>query len=125
MAAPSAAPSRTTRARLHSAATRALFPRAAPLLRAGFDLAAEHHSPRPHWYLAFVGIDPSQQGRGLGRALLAPVHEQADRDGVACYLETPFPATHAFYRGLGYELVEELRSFAGGPPVWTMLREPR
>jgi ribosomal protein S18 acetylase RimI-like enzyme len=68
---------------------RALFPGAAPRLHAGSEALAASHPPEPHWYLAFVGIDPAQQRRGLGRTILAPVLARADADAIPCYLETP------------------------------------
>jgi GNAT superfamily N-acetyltransferase len=34
-----------------------------------------HHTAMAgdHWYLAFIGVEPARQGRGLGAALLGPV----------------------------------------------------
>ena len=103
---------------------RGLFPRGSSRLLDGFAVLAEHHPHLPHWYLAFVGIEPSAQGRGAGRTLLGPVLERADEDRTPCYLETPFPATLTFYRRLGFELTAELKPVAGAPPVWTMTRPP-
>lgn len=121
-----AAPSRDARwrSRLASARVRLLFPRAAPQVWAGFDSLGDQHPSDPHWYLAFVGIDPDQQRRGLGRHLLEPVLEQADQRGQLCYLETPFPDTRAFYRTLRFDETAELRPVAGAPPIWTMTRRP-
>jgi ribosomal protein S18 acetylase RimI-like enzyme len=104
---------------------RLLFPRAAPSLLTGFQTLGEHHPPVPHWYLAFVGIEPAQQRRGIGRKLLAPVLERADAGAVACYLETPFPGTRAFYRQLGFEEAGQLQPVAEAPPIWTMTRPPQ
>jgi ribosomal protein S18 acetylase RimI-like enzyme len=100
----------------------ALFPRAARRLRAGFETLAVSHPTGPHWYLAFVGIDPHQQRRGLGRAILAPVLARADEHAVPCYLETPFPDTRAFYRSLGFEETGRLHPVPGAPAIWTMRR---
>jgi len=111
-------------ARLAAVEVRALFPRAAPQLWGGFEELGKSHPHTPHWYLAFVGIDPRQQRRGLGRSLLAPVIARADQEEIACYLETPFPDTRAFYRRLGFQDTTELRPVAGAPPIWTMTRPP-
>jgi len=110
--------------RLASARVRLLFPRAAPQVSAGFDILGDQHPSDPHWYLAFVGIEPGEQGRGLGRQLLEPVLEQADRASHLCYLETPFPDTRHFYRKLHFNETAELRPVAGAPPIWTMTRQP-
>ena len=112
------------RASLNRAIVRGLFPRTSSRLLGGFAALARHHPDGSHWYLAFVGIEPSVQRRGTGRALLAPVLAQADETGIICYLETPFPETLEFYRRLGFELDAELSPVVGAPPVWTMTRPP-
>ena len=111
-------------ARFASFEVRALFPRAAPQLLGGFDTLGQSHPEEPHWYLAFVGIEPDRQRRGLGRILLAPIIARADQAGVACYLETPFPDTRSFYRRLGFEDTDELRPVTDAPTIWTMTRAP-
>lgn len=72
-------------ARLASLEVRALFPRATPRLLAGFSALGENHPPESHWYLAFVGIEPGQQQRGMGRSPLAPIIERADHAGISCF----------------------------------------
>lgn len=120
------APSREARlrARLASTRVRLLFPRAAPQVQSGFEALAADHPSDPHWYLAFVGIEPGEQGQGLGRQLLGPVLERADVENRVCYLETPFPDTRAFYRKLGFADIAEVRPVAEAPPIWTMTRQP-
>jgi GNAT superfamily N-acetyltransferase len=117
-------PSRAARwrARRASIQVRLLFPRAARRIQSGFATLAADHPSAPHWYLAFVGVEPSEQGKGLGRRLMNPVLEQADREGRLCYLETPFPETRAFYRKLGFVDTAEIRPVVGAPPIWTMTR---
>lgn len=109
-------------AQIASLQVRMLFPRAAVRLHAGFEALAASHPPERHWYLAFVGIDPRRQRRGLGRSILEPVLARADDQAVPCYLETPFPDTRAFYETLGFEETAELHPVAGAPPIWTMTR---
>jgi GNAT superfamily N-acetyltransferase len=104
---------------------RLLFPRTSAGLFQGFAALEHFHPAGPHWYLAFVGVQPAIQSRGIGRALLSPVLETADRTNAPCYLETPFPRTHAFYEGLGFTRQAEHRAFRGAPQgVVTFLREP-
>jgi GNAT superfamily N-acetyltransferase len=111
-------PSDSVLARVNRAHVRALFPRSAPRLFAAFDELGGHHPHEPHWYLAFVWLEPGAQGRGLGAALLEPVLSR----GELCYLETPFAGTRGFYERLGFEQTVELRPVAGAPPVWAMTR---
>lgn len=82
------------------------------------------HPREPHWYLATLGTDPPRQGRGIGSALLQPVLERCDAEGVRAYLESSKEANVPFYRRQGFEVTGEVR-LPGGPPVWTMWRDPR
>jgi GNAT superfamily N-acetyltransferase len=101
------------------------FSRRAPALYRGFAAIKELHPAKPHWYLAFVGVDPAFQSGGVGRKLTAPVLKIADREGTLCYLETPFPRTHAFYGRQGFELGLATHPFKGAPELWTMVRAPK
>ena len=46
------------------------------------------HPTEPHYYLEFVGVHPDHQRKGFGIALLEPMVERADREGVGMYLES-------------------------------------
>lgn len=104
---------------------RSLFPYSAGDLFRGFAATIALHPRAPHWYLFFMGVDVALQGRGIGSKLVAPVLELADRTGTLCYLETPFPRTHAFYQRLGFEISSESHPFRGAPTLWTMTRHPQ
>jgi GNAT superfamily N-acetyltransferase len=82
------------------------------------------HPKEPHWYLAILGTDPSRQGQGVGSALLQPVLDRCDADGTRAYLESSKERNIPFYRRHGFEVTGEVK-LAGGPPVWTMWRDPR
>jgi ribosomal protein S18 acetylase RimI-like enzyme len=84
----------------------------------------ERDMPVAHWYLACLGVDPSRQRLGIGRALLQPVLETADATGLPCYLETENEVNLPFYRGLGFRIVSLGTIPAGGPSYWTMRRPP-
>jgi len=121
-------PGAAARARAHRCQqlVTTMFPRTAGTLFAGFAALESLHPEAPHWYLAFVGIEPGLQGHGVGRQLLAPVLNVADETSTICYLETPFPRTHAFYENLGFARHEEPRTFAGAPQgVVSFVRAPR
>ncbi len=120
--APSAA--ERLRTKVEHLVVKTLFPRRSHDLYGGFAETASLHPAEPHWYLAFVGIEPDRQGIGLGEKLLAPVLKTADAQNTLCYLETPFPATHKFYERLGFALEIEARPFRGAPTLWTMMRRP-
>ena len=96
------------------------------LLGAQVEKALDESHPRePHWYLAVLGTDPDKQGKGVGSALMAPVLERCDREGIAAYLESSKEKNVPFYRRHGFEVTKELRLPKGGPSLWLMWRDPR
>jgi GNAT superfamily N-acetyltransferase len=112
-------------ARRNHSIVKSRFSRRATALYRALTTILELHPAKPHWYLSFVGVDPAFQGTGVGRKLTAPVLKKADRQGTLCYLETPFPRTHEFYRRQGFELGPATQPFKGAPNLWTMLRAPK
>jgi GNAT superfamily N-acetyltransferase len=78
----------------------------------------------PHFYLAVLGTDPPQQGRGIGSAVMAPVLARCDEAGLGAYLESSKESNVPFYRRHGFELVGDF-TFRDGPTMWPMWREPR
>jgi len=101
-----------------------LVNRRAALLSVGFARVERRHPRVPHYYLATLGVSPDAQGRGLGSALMAPMLERCDRDGVGAYLESSKESNVAFYGRHGFRVTEELR-FPRGPKLWLMWRDPR
>jgi ribosomal protein S18 acetylase RimI-like enzyme len=83
-----------------------------------------HPKDPPHYYLAVLGTEPEYQGRGFGGALMRPVLDRCDRDGVGAYLESSKRRNIAFYERHGFRVVEELKLPMGGPPIWPMWRDP-
>jgi GNAT superfamily N-acetyltransferase len=113
-----------------------------PLIAAGlYGIERKHPVAPPHWYLAVLGSDPSAQGQGLGSAVLRPVLERCDSDGVPAYLEsskeeepnmqegTPAylesskESNISFYERFGFKVIDEVR-LPRGPKVWPMWRDP-
>lgn len=84
-----------------------------------------NHPPGPHYYLGGLGTDPAYQGNGLGSAVLVPVLERCDREGLGAYLESSKEKNVPFYSRHGFEVTRELALPGGGPSLWLMWREPR
>jgi ribosomal protein S18 acetylase RimI-like enzyme len=84
---------------------------------------AKHHITEPHYYLFVLGVDPAFQGRGLGRALLAKLHERVDARQVPAYLETDTTRNVRLYESVGYSVLTD-GGVAGLPGLrfWTMRR---
>lgn len=56
-----------------------------------FEHMGHYHPSEPHWFLPFVGVDPLQQGKGFGSALLQHTLIPCDRDSKLAYLESSNP----------------------------------
>ena len=83
------------------------------------------HPHVPHWYLATLGTAVDLQGHGVGTALMAPVTQHCDREGLPAYLESSKERNVPFYRRHGFEVVKEVDLPGHGPKIWTMWREPQ
>jgi len=97
------------------------------VLRALHFLAAmeKAHPRQPeHWYLATLGTDPDHQGKGIGSALMAPVLDRCDREGVPAYLESSKESNIAFYARHGFVERKPI-THADGPTIFPMWRDPR
>jgi GNAT superfamily N-acetyltransferase len=81
------------------------------------------HPVRPHYYLSVLGTEPSQQGEGIGSALLGPVLRRCDAEGLGAYLESSKESNVDFYARHGFAVTERIE-LPEGPPLWLMWREP-
>ncbi len=79
------------------------------------------HPREPHLYLEHLGVEPALQGRGLGSSLLEVLSDRANREGLACFLETANPRNLPLYRRFGFEVVAEEAIL--DVPTWFMRRE--
>ncbi|MFD9882493.1 GNAT family N-acetyltransferase [Streptomyces alboflavus] len=84
-----------------------------------------HPSDRPHQYLHMIGVKPQRQGEGIGSALVAPVLERCDREGLHAYLEASSPRGRELYRRLGFTDLGDALDLPDGPRMWPMWREPQ
>ena len=89
------------------------------------DFVEKLHPKQPHYYLLGIGVDPSMQGQGVGSALLRPMLERCDREGMPSYLESSKERNVPLYERHGYRVTQEIRLPKGGPPVWLMWRDPK
>ncbi|HLG75013.1 MAG TPA: GNAT family N-acetyltransferase [Ktedonobacteraceae bacterium] len=80
--------------------------------------------PSDHWYLSLIGVSPLSQGQGIGGALLTPVLQRADVEGISCYLETFEAKNLAFYQRHGFQVVATDTEPHSQLPFWAMRRDP-
>jgi GNAT superfamily N-acetyltransferase len=81
------------------------------------------HPSEPHYYLEVLGTRRDRQGKGLGSAVLAPMLERCDREGLPAYLESSNPANVPFYLRHGFQPRETISFGNGAPPCTTMWRQ--
>ncbi|MFN9612746.1 MAG: GNAT family N-acetyltransferase [Hyphomonadaceae bacterium] len=94
------------------------------------DRMQAHHPKEPHLYLFTLGTRLANRGKGLGKALFAPVLAECDRTGTAVYLENSNPDNEGFYRShsfesQGYFPCGQDRGGQKAPPLQMMWRAPR
>ncbi len=89
-----------------------------------FEQMGRYHPREPHWYLPFIGVDPSHQGKGHGAALMQHALIPCDRDHTLAYLESSNPKNIPLYERHGFELLGTIQ-VGTSPPIFPMLRTPR
>ena len=83
--------------------------------------AAAMHPEDDHWYLAFLGVDPNMQGRGIGSAMLKHALAIVDAAPRIAYLETASEPNVRLYERFGFEVTGEV-NVPGAPILWGMTR---
>lgn len=78
--------------------------------------------PSPHWYLMFIGVKPSLQGKGFGRKLCDSVFSLMDSERLPLYLETQDEKDVGIYEKLGFKMAEA--SNINGMQNFCFVREP-
>ena len=86
--------------------------------------AEKVHPTEPHWYLNILGTATEHQGKGVGSALIRPILDKCDADGIPAYLESSKESNIAFYNRHGFEVTGEIQ-VKNGPKIWPMWRDPR
>jgi GNAT superfamily N-acetyltransferase len=81
-----------------------------------------HPLAEPHWYLAFIGVDPVWQGCGVGAALLRSRLRRCDEEGLPAYLESSNLQNDLLYQHFGFHVAGTLDLPAGAPVVNAMWR---
>jgi GNAT superfamily N-acetyltransferase len=71
---------------------------------------------------------PEYQGHGIGKRLVTAVTDQADLEGMPCYLEASRDVPNIqIYERMGFKFVKKLECDDDGEKctLYTMVREPR
>ncbi|GGQ61885.1 GNAT family N-acetyltransferase [Couchioplanes azureus] len=98
----------------------ALAGRWLPHFQALDELFGKHHPLEPHWHLAFLAVDRTHQGAGLGSALMRHTHDRLD---VPAYLEATNADNIRLYRRHGYADMSPFDvRLSDGTPFYRMWR---
>jgi ribosomal protein S18 acetylase RimI-like enzyme len=82
------------------------------------------HPEESHYHLAFIGTDASRRSQGIGSALMRPVLELCDQDGIPAYLESGSERNRKLYLRHGFEVTADIL-LPDGSTAWAMWRQPR
>lgn len=88
-----------------------------------FEQMGNYHPKEPHWYLPLIGVDPIQQCKGYGAALMKHALIPRDRDHTLAYLESSNPKNIPLYERHGFEVLGTIQ-VGTSPPIFPMLRKP-
>ena len=85
-------------------------------------LSRSHEPPAPHYYLGVLGVHPSAQGQGEGKALLEAFCRRSATDPLSAgvYLDTGNPSSLEFYLRNGFALRGE--DALEGASLWCVFR---
>lgn len=89
-----------------------------------FDEMDRAHPKEPHWYLPMIGVEPNQQQKGVGSALLEHGLRRCDQDGKLAYLESTSEASMRLYERYGFVRLGTLQ-VGTSPPIFPMVRVPQ
>jgi len=89
-----------------------------------FEQMGAYHPSEPCWYLPLMGVDPWEQGRGCGSALLRRALARCDRDHLPAYLESTNPRNAGLYARFGFRAVGRIQTKTS-PPIIPMVRPAR
>jgi GNAT superfamily N-acetyltransferase len=90
-----------------------------------FEAASERMGPLDGLrYLGVLATRPDHRGHGYARAVLAPVLERDDHDGIGAHLDTGTPENLPFYERFGFRVHAEA-DIEDGPHLWSLVRDAR
>jgi len=96
-----------------------------PRMLGAFNAIEKVHPEPEHYFLEALGTTQQMQGKGLGSALIRPMLERCDAEGMPAYLESSNPQNIPFYARHGFRSTGEIVVGKGAPTVTAMWRDPR
>ncbi|WP_222268172.1 GNAT family N-acetyltransferase [Modestobacter marinus] len=97
-----------------------------PVVLASERLGALGRPEEPHWWLHAVGTRPASRHRGLGAAVLRPVLERCDAEGVPAATTVYTSTAVRWLQRSGFAVTHHTRTAVDHElPIWTLVRRPR
>jgi ribosomal protein S18 acetylase RimI-like enzyme len=84
----------------------------------------KQHLPEPHWHLFPIAVDPKHQGKGYASALMRPMLDRIQDEGLPCFLETQNENNVPLYEHFGFEVLYEEAVQEIELSTWGMVRSP-
>jgi GNAT superfamily N-acetyltransferase len=71
-------------------------------------LIKRNHPKEPFAYLWFIGVNPTEQNKGIGSVFISEVIQECQQKKLPIYLETSTLKNIPFYKKFGFEIFESL-----------------
>ena len=78
----------------------------------------QHHPKEPFIHFWYLGVEPAEQGKGLGSAMIKKVLVDAVSQNKTVYLETSNPKNFPLYEKMGFEMLADLGNSGYGLRVY-------
>ena len=97
-----------------------------PVVLASERLGALGRPDEPHWWLHAVGTRPAARHQGLGAAVLQPVIERCDAEGVPAAATVYTSTVVRWLQRSGFAVTHSTRTAVDHElPIWTLVRQPK
>ena len=90
-----------------------------------FSASEKEHPEGEHYFLEAIGTRRDAQSTGVGSAVITPMLDRCDAEGMPAYLQSSNLQNVPFYARHGFEVTGEIILGKGAPTVTAMWRDPR
>lgn len=84
------------------------FKTGTPRMVGAFSAVEKVHPETEHYFLEAIGTRADRQSKGVGTAVITPMLERCDTEGMPAYLESSNPQNVPFYLRHGFEVTSEI-----------------
>ncbi|MHA2159072.1 MAG: GNAT family N-acetyltransferase [Candidatus Thorarchaeota archaeon] len=82
----------------------------------------KQYLPEPHWHLFPIAVDPKHQKKGFASALMRPMLDKIQSQGLPCFLETLNEDYVSLYEHYGFEVIFKETLPGVELAIWGMVR---